>query len=228
MHSGERHFICKQCNYYFTQVGDLKKHIVKKRCCIDRTGWILRWAENSSAKQAALLIVHTHPIAAKYSPPSDENSAILCGIMDDSCCSRQIPFFSTFSRRTLSAPALSWAWSFTILLKLYFLNSVQYRQLCCLSQLYSKMSWIEYGCTPKAEVLYSVKCNALYFELWPSAANFGFDGKESEEKNTFGYFSLLSWSRCANILHQTKIFGTFELLTKGKKIRFLMLLFALS
>ena len=128
-------------------------------------------------------------IDSPYSPhccqiqlPSDENSAILCGIMDDSCCSRQIPFFCTFSRRTLSAPALSWAWSFTILLKLYFLNSVQYRQLCCLSQLYSKMSWIEYGCTPKAEVLYSVKCNALYFELWPSAANFGFHDKESEEK----------------------------------------------
>ena len=82
----------------------------------------LHWdGRREEPAKAALLIVHT-----AHSPhhwcqiqrAADENSAIQCGIMDDSCWRRQMQFFGTFSRPTLSAPELSRVWWFTPLLKL--------------------------------------------------------------------------------------------------------------
>ena len=79
----------------------------------------LHWDGRREAK-AALLIVHT-----AHSPhhwcqiqrAADENSAIQCGIMDDSCWPPNAIFLHFFPP-TLSAPELSRVWWFTPLLKL--------------------------------------------------------------------------------------------------------------
>ena len=122
-------------------------------------GWILVWAA------FAPLIVHSaHSGTTKYSLASDENSARLPGIMDDSCCRRQTPFFPLFSPRTLSAPP---CWSCTMIFSYFCL----WAQSCT----------VELICTEWVGSVFVRKSPARCIsELWPNAAGSWF---QSEEKN---------------------------------------------